>query len=72
MEKFKKECDMVFVKDEADMPSDWVYRCSNCKKKISRNKEPYMFYCPCCGSEIKSWNDKGIWWDDFIGGGSGG
>ena len=58
--------DMIFVKDDALMPSDWAYCCSKCKRRISRSPMPDLLFCPYCGSEVKKWDDDGVWWDDFM------
>ena len=59
--------DMVFVKDDALMPSDWAFYCSNCKNRISRAKLEEISYCPYCGSKIENWTaEETIWIEDFL------
>ena len=59
--------DMIFVKDDALMPSDWTYRCTHCHESISHRNLGLRF-CPCCGTEIKKWQseDEGVWSDEFF------
>jgi len=63
-----KTCDMVFVKDDCFMPSDWAYYCSGCQRRFSRWPISDIKFCPYCGAEIKEWtNEKDIWIEDFKG-----
>ena len=63
-----KTCDMVFVKDDCFMPSDWAYYCSECKRRIAREPVLEIHFCPNCGAKVKNWtNKKSIWVEDFVG-----